>query len=50
MVFHTQLIWRSWFVKQLATGHARVIAVPDFCHGLDAFDMHNNLSWLPSVR
>jgi hypothetical protein len=49
MVFHTQLIWRSWFVKQLATGQTRVIAAPDFCHGLDAFDMHNNLSWLPSV-
>jgi hypothetical protein len=49
MVFHTQLIWRSWFVKQLSTGQTRVIAAPDFCHGLDAFDVHNNLSWLPSV-
>jgi hypothetical protein len=49
MVFHTQLIWRSWFVKQLSTGQTRVIAAPDFCHGLDTFDMHNNLSWLPSV-
>jgi hypothetical protein len=26
-----------------------VIAAPDFCHGLDTFDMHNNLSWMPSV-
>jgi hypothetical protein len=49
MVFHTQLIWRSWFVKQLSTGQTRVIAAPDFCHALDAFSMHNNLSWLPSV-
>jgi hypothetical protein len=49
MVFHTQLIWRSWFVKQLATGQTRVIAAPNFCHGMDVFDMHNNLSWLPSV-
>jgi hypothetical protein len=36
-------------VKQLATGQTQVIAAPYFCHGLDAFDMHNNLSWLPSV-
>jgi hypothetical protein len=49
MVFHTQLIRRAWFVKQLSTGQTRVIAAPDFCHGLDTFDMHNNLSWLPSV-
>jgi hypothetical protein len=49
MVFHTQLIWRSWFLKQLATGQTRVIAAPDFWHGLDAFDMHNNLSWMSSV-
>jgi hypothetical protein len=47
MVFHTQLIWRSRFVKQLATGQTRVIAAPDFCHGLDVFDMQNNLSCLP---
>jgi hypothetical protein len=49
VVYHTQIIWSSWFVKQLTTGQTRVIAAPDFCHGLDAFDMHNNLSWLPSV-
>jgi hypothetical protein len=49
MVFHVQLNWRAWFVKQLATGQTRVIAAPNFCHGLDAFDMHNNLSWLLSV-
>jgi hypothetical protein len=49
MVFHTQLIWRSWFVKQLATGNTRLIAAPGFYHGLYEFDMHNNLSWLPSV-
>jgi hypothetical protein len=49
IVFHTQLIWRAWFFKQISTGQTRVIAAPDFCHGLDTFDMHNNLSWLPSV-
>jgi hypothetical protein len=36
-------------VKQLTTGHTRVIAAPYFCHGLQAFGMYNNLSWLPSV-
>jgi hypothetical protein len=36
-------------VKQLATGQTRVVAAPDFCHGLDTSDMHNNLSWLPSA-
>jgi hypothetical protein len=49
MVFHVQLNWRAWFVKQLSTGETKVIPAPDFCHGIDAFDMHNNLSWVPSV-
>jgi hypothetical protein len=49
VVFHTQLIWRAWCVKQISTGQIRVIAAPAFCYGIDAFDMHTNLSWLPSV-
>jgi hypothetical protein len=49
MVLHTHIIWRSWFVKKLATGQTRLIVAPYFCHGLDILDMHNNLSSLPVV-
>jgi hypothetical protein len=46
MVFHVQLMWRSWLADQISSDTH--MPLPDSCTGLHTLEQNNNLSWVPS--
>jgi hypothetical protein len=46
MVFHVQLMWRSWLAEQISSDTH--MPLPDFCTGLRTLEQNNTLSWVPS--
>jgi hypothetical protein len=46
MVFHVQLMWRSWLAEQISSDTH--MPLTDFCTGLRTLEQNNNLSWVPS--
>jgi hypothetical protein len=46
MVFHVQLMWRSWLTEQISSDTH--VPLPDVCTGLRTLEQNNNLSWVPS--
>jgi hypothetical protein len=41
MVFHVQLMWRSWLVEQISSD--TYMHLPDFCTGLLTLEQNNNM-------